>query len=492
MLASLNMLAGKLSPNSDAAPNISDNNNGDDYPDDDAIKMFVGQVPRSMDEEALKDFFEQFGPVHQLNVLRDKATGVSRGCCFVTFYKRKHALDAQNDLHNVKTMPGMHHPIQMKPADTENRNERKLFIGMVCKKLNEEDIKDMFIQFGPIEECTVLRDDNGISRGCAFVTFSNRQMAIVAIKAMHHSLTMEGCSSPMVVKFADTQKEKEQKKVQQIQSNLWGVASVNSPSLVGQTPVVDGLLGSPLTIGTQGILPQHNNYNLVALQQQLISLQQQQQQQQLFGSAGLSNFSQPLTIGQPFMSYQTTATAPLFDTQNFATQDLTQYRALSYAQPAVQQGSIPLSISPYLSLGQSSFPLATPTTSQQTSTPSAIMHTLSNQTNQGENMGGGKIKTPDGTYKASSGPEGANLFIYHLPQEFSDSDLTQTFQPFGTIVSAKVFIDKQTNLSKCFGFVSYTTNESAHSAIQAMNGFQIGNKRLKVQLKRPKDAAKPY
>jgi len=242
MLTSLNMLAGKLSPNSDTTGNISDSN-GDDYPDDDAIKMFVGQVPRSMDEEALKDFFEQFGSVHQLNVLRDKATGVSRGCCFVTFFKRKHALDAQNDLHNIRTMPGMHHPIQMKPADTENRNERKLFIGMVCKKLNEEDIKAMFVQFGSIEECTVLRDDNGISRGCAFVTFSNRQVAIVAIKAMHHSLTMEGCSSPMVVKFADTQKEKEQKKVQQIQTNLWSLASVNSSGLssgyppIGQTQI---------------------------------------------------------------------------------------------------------------------------------------------------------------------------------------------------------------------------------------------------------------
>lgn len=154
---------------SSASSTSNSANSPPDCPNPDAIKMFVGQIPRDWSEAECRQLFEEFGEIHSLNILRDKQTGQSRGCCFVTFYTRRAALEAQIALHNVKTLPGMHHPIQMKPADSENRNDRKLFVGMLCKKFNENDVRLLFSPYGNIEECTVLRDSNGASKGTCWL-----------------------------------------------------------------------------------------------------------------------------------------------------------------------------------------------------------------------------------------------------------------------------------------------------------------------------------
>ncbi|CAD1473550.1 unnamed protein product, partial [Heterotrigona itama] len=54
------------------------NNNSVEQPDPDNIKMFVGQVPHDMDENDLRKLFEEYGRVHQINILRDKITGSHR------------------------------------------------------------------------------------------------------------------------------------------------------------------------------------------------------------------------------------------------------------------------------------------------------------------------------------------------------------------------------------------------------------------------------
>ncbi|XP_073801805.1 CUGBP Elav-like family member 2 isoform X27 [Danio rerio] len=453
-----------------------------DQPDPDAIKMFVGQIPRSWSEKELKELFEPYGAVYQINILRDRSQNPpqSKGCCFVTFYTRKAALEAQNALHNIKTLTGMHHPIQMKPADSEKSNaveDRKLFIGMVSKKCNENDIRVMFSPYGQIEECRILRGPDGLSRGCAFVTFSTRAMAQNAIKAMHQSQTMEGCSSPMVVKFADTQKDKEQRRLQQQLAQQ--MQQLNSASAWGSLTGLTGLTPQYLAVRghTHAATPTSSTANAAAA---LL--------QQATSSSNLGAFSgiQQMAAGSTANSSAAMGSLGSLGTLQGlagATVGLNNINALagSVNSMAALNGGLG---STGLSNGSAGpMDALTQAYSGIQQYAAAALPTLYSQSLLQQQSAAGSQK---------EGPEGANLFIYHLPQEFGDQDILQMFMPFGNVVSAKVFIDKQTNLSKCFGFVSYDNPVSAQAAIQAMNGFQIGMKRLKVQLKRSKNDSKPY
>jgi len=81
------------------------------------------------------------------------------------------------------------------------------------------------------------------------------------------------------------------------------------------------------------------------------------------------------------------------------------------------------------------------------------------------------------------GPDGANLFIFHIPNNFTNQLLYDLFKPHGNLLSVRIMVEAGTGRSRGFGFVSYDTPDSAAKAIKALNGYSIGNKRLKVQHK---------
>lgn len=84
----------------------------------------------------------------------------------------------------------------------------------------------------------------------------------------------------------------------------------------------------------------------------------------------------------------------------------------------------------------------------------------------------------------TQGPPGCNLFLFHLPIEWKESDLLSYFSPFGIIVSARIMCEKDSGRSKGFGFLSYNNTLSAKNAVKMMNGFQVLGKRLKVEIKK--------
>ncbi|XP_039290438.1 CUGBP Elav-like family member 4 isoform X29 [Nilaparvata lugens] len=378
----------------------------------------------------------------------------------------------------------MNRPIQVKPADSENRGaDRKLFAGMLSKQQTEEDVRQLFAPFGTIEECTILRGPDGTSKGCAFVKFSSHLEAQAAINSLHGSQTMPGASSSLVVKFADTEKERQLRRMQQMAGNM----SLLNPFVFNQF----GAYGAYTQVSTQQqaaimAATQGTYINPMAALATHATLN------------GIANSVVPpnseVGSGQPVNGAMPSLPSPTMPNFNMAAQTPNGQPATN--DPNVYTNGIPQS---YPAQDEELLCIF-----RSGGLPSLMLH------HDAENAHALHLSIPapglangEATLQHAAaypgmqpypgvGPEGCNLFIYHLPQEFGDAELMQMFLPFGNVISSKVFIDRATNQSKCFGFVSFDNPASAHAAIQAMNGFQIGMKRLKVQLKRPKDANRPY
>ncbi|XP_073706804.1 CUGBP Elav-like family member 4 isoform X11 [Garra rufa] len=417
--------------------------------DHDAIKLFIGQIPRNLEEKDLKPLFEEFGKIYELTVLKDRFTGMHKGCAFLTYCARESALKAQSALHEQKTLPGMNRPIQVKPADSEGRGEdRKLFVGMLGKQQSEEDVRRLFESFGQIEECTVLRGPDGASKGCAFVKFSSHAEAQAAINSLHGGQTMPGASSSLVVKFADTDKERTLRRMHQMAGQL-------------------GIF-SPMTIqfGAYGA------YTHAIMQQQAALM-----------AATQGSYLNPMAAIAAAQMQQMAA----FNVNGLVAAPMTPSSGTS-TPPGISATGVPSLAAP---IGVNGFSALPPQTNGQPTSEPIYTNGIHPYPAQSPTVADPLQQAYAGV-QHYAGPEGCNLFIYHLPQEFGDAELMQMFLPFGNVISAKVFVDRATNQSKCFGFVSFDNPSSAQAAIQAMNGFQIGMKRLKVQLKRPKDANRPY
>ncbi|XP_066460776.1 CUGBP Elav-like family member 5 isoform X2 [Eleutherodactylus coqui] len=353
----------------------------------------------------------------------------------------------------------------------------KLFVGQIPRNLEEKDLKPLFEQFGKIYELTVLKDRyTGMHKGCAFLTYCARDSAIKAQTALHEQKTLPGgASSSLVVKFADTDKERTLRRMQQMVGQL----GIFTPSLAlpispysayaqalmqQQTTVLSTSHGSYLSPGV-AFPPCHiqqiGAVNLNGLPTTPITPASGLHSPPVIGTAAVPGLVAPLTNGFPGL-VPFPSSHPALDT--IYTNSIVPYPAQS---PALTVESL--------------HPSFTGVQQYSAIYPTAALTPVTHSTPQ-----------PPPILQQREGPEGCNLFIYHLPQEFGDNELTQMFLPFGNIISSKVFMDRATNQSKCFGFVSFDNPSSAQTAIQAMNGFQIGMKRLKVQLKRPKDTTQPY
>jgi cold-inducible RNA-binding protein len=83
------------------------------------------------------------------------------------------------------------------------------------------------------------------------------------------------------------------------------------------------------------------------------------------------------------------------------------------------------------------------------------------------------------------------LFVGSLPWAVDDQGLEDLFKEFGTVVSAKVIMDRESGRSKGFGFVEFDDDNAAKAAMNKLNGMDMQGRTIVVSEARPLEPRPP-
>ena len=206
----------------------------------------------------------------------------------------------------------------------------------------------------------MIRNADGSSKCAAFLRFVTREAAMSAIESLNNQMTMEGSARPLIVRFADSKQQRQQRQMRTVRRHDMMAIPPGAYS-----PYHHPQMASAMGLHHPGAPPQSVVYPMPP---------------QHYAAAGY-----PPVNGQHHPPH-----AYMYPPQ--------------YAH-----------VAPY---GYPNQPR--PNMASQAARP-------------------------------REGPPGANLFVYHLPHDLTDADLATAFNPFGNVISAKVYVDKYTGESKGFG-----------------------------------------
>ncbi|MBI1862718.1 RNA-binding protein [Candidatus Microgenomates bacterium] len=78
------------------------------------------------------------------------------------------------------------------------------------------------------------------------------------------------------------------------------------------------------------------------------------------------------------------------------------------------------------------------------------------------------------------------IFVGSLPWAINSDSLAEIFAQYGEIVESTVITDRDTGRSKGFGFVTFSSPESAQKALE-MDGREVEGRKIVVNIAKPRE-----
>lgn len=80
-----------------------------------------------------------------------------------------------------------------------------------------------------------------------------------------------------------------------------------------------------------------------------------------------------------------------------------------------------------------------------------------------------------------------NIFVGNLSFSLTEDSVRGLFETYGTVDRVSIITDRETGRSRGFGFVEMPNDEEADRAVNALNGSEVGGRRLNVNEARPRE-----
>ena len=80
-----------------------------------------------------------------------------------------------------------------------------------------------------------------------------------------------------------------------------------------------------------------------------------------------------------------------------------------------------------------------------------------------------------------------NIFVGNIAFDSTDRDVRQLFEAYGTVDTVSIITDRETGRARGFGFVEMANNREAQSAIQGLQGKELGGRTLNVNEAKPRE-----
>ncbi|KAI3383981.1 hypothetical protein SNEBB_001771 [Seison nebaliae] len=154
-------------------------------------KVFVGGLDWSVEEKEIREYFEKYGEVLEVQLKKDKETGKSKGYAFILF--------AVKDVVKAILKDSKVHSINGKKVDVKSATmkgqmpQTKVFVGGLDASVSEETVREHFSKFGQISEVEMPYDKiKKMRKSYCFIEFDDEDSVRNILKNGNCKQTIAG------------------------------------------------------------------------------------------------------------------------------------------------------------------------------------------------------------------------------------------------------------------------------------------------------------